>query len=482
MNKFRVLVFILIIPCFANAQQTPLLSHYFENLNIINPSTVGFSQGYEIKFNGRQQWSNFADSPIRNSSLSLSKAFGVNGVGLSVYTDNSGNLNHSGLSLKYAYKTLLSDKNHLFFGLAGGMVNRSINNISEYDYSNITFDNNWAPNASFGISFKRKDLIIGTSIEGLLESDFGFTEEENIFERHIFSFAKYSFKASETVLISPSALYKAPIRGNTQYEVNLNLSYKQSITFGVGYRGGFVKQNQFGPTINLGFNLGKISSLYSQDIVMNDVSGYSSGTSELSLKYVFQKEQKPENIKPMVLAVEKPDRDKDGVPDDEDECPDIFGSVEARGCPDFDRDGIPDSEDLCPNTLGEILNGGCPLLSREDSVIINNAIQNLEFSTDSDRIKESSYSALTNIAKLMLGNRNMMLIISGHTDSDASDEYNVNLSAKRAKSVKDFFEKRGVKKHRLVMDFHGESRPLYPNDSDFNKSKNRRVEFQITFM
>ena len=53
------------------------------------------------------------------------------------------------------------------------------------------------------------------------------------------------------------------------------------------------------------------------------------------------------------------------------------------------------------------------------------------------------------MSKLLLANRNMILIIHGHTDSDASDQYNLNLSARRAKSVRDFILKRGVVKKKL---------------------------------
>ena len=67
MYRLLIIFFVLCAPIFLKAQQTPLLSHYFENLNLINPSTVGFNDGYAVKFNGRQQWANFSENPIRNS-------------------------------------------------------------------------------------------------------------------------------------------------------------------------------------------------------------------------------------------------------------------------------------------------------------------------------------------------------------------------------------------------------------------------------
>jgi outer membrane protein OmpA-like peptidoglycan-associated protein len=56
----------------------------------------------------------------------------------------------------------------------------------------------------------------------------------------------------------------------------------------------------------------------------------------------------------------KKDSDKDGVFDEDDKCPEIFGLKEFMGCPDTDNDGIADSEDACPNTAGLVGMNGCP--------------------------------------------------------------------------------------------------------------------------
>ena len=54
------------------------------------------------------------------------------------------------------------------------------------------------------------------------------------------------------------------------------------------------------------------------------------------------------------------DRDSDGVPDDKDKCPDVFGVSSFDGCPDTDRDGIADEMDECPEEAGDKENKGCP--------------------------------------------------------------------------------------------------------------------------
>lgn len=54
------------------------------------------------------------------------------------------------------------------------------------------------------------------------------------------------------------------------------------------------------------------------------------------------------------------DQDKDGIVDDEDQCPEVFGAATANGCPDADGDGVKDAMDKCPNTAGLVKMMGCP--------------------------------------------------------------------------------------------------------------------------
>lgn len=55
-----------------------------------------------------------------------------------------------------------------------------------------------------------------------------------------------------------------------------------------------------------------------------------------------------------------PDKDGDGIKDAEDECPNEAGKIEFKGCPDTDNDGLKDSEDECPNDAGKPELKGCP--------------------------------------------------------------------------------------------------------------------------
>ena len=55
-----------------------------------------------------------------------------------------------------------------------------------------------------------------------------------------------------------------------------------------------------------------------------------------------------------------PDTDGDGIPDKDDACPEVAGLKEFNGCPDTDKDGVADKDDKCPEVAGPVENQGCP--------------------------------------------------------------------------------------------------------------------------
>lgn len=479
----KIIIIIALIPIFSFGQQSSINSHFYENLTMINPSVVGHNQNATIAVNARQQWYKFTDANIGRSSFNINKGFNNDGLGLEVFSDNSGNIIKSGFKLNYSRRVILNDDSYLFYGLSGGYQNNQINNISTLDFNFYDNKFNWARTASFGVSYTKKSFLMGASIDGLLETDLGFTNEQNTLEKNYYAFMLYNHVINENIELKPSALYKQSESGSSQFDLNLNLSYKNTIHFGLGYIGNFVENTNFGPLATIGISFNNIKSLISQEFTTSEVASYSVGTTELTIKYEIKEAIKKKPIvKEQKNEVIRIDTDKDGVFDDQDDCPNVFGSITANGCPDIDKDGIPDSQDMCPNTIGELINNGCPILSPQDSLILERAMTNLEFDKNSAKIKLESSNYISNIGKLLLGNKNMLLIISGHTDSDASEEYNYSLSAKRAKSVRDYLMKMGIKQSRLIIDFYGEKMPLLPNISESNMQKNRRVEFTVTFI
>jgi outer membrane protein OmpA-like peptidoglycan-associated protein len=100
------------------------------------------------------------------------------------------------------------------------------------------------------------------------------------------------------------------------------------------------------------------------------------------------------------------------------------------------------------------------------------------FDVNSANVKPESYGALKEMANVMKENSNVKVKIVGHTDSDGNDAANLDLSKKRASSVKAALAKEfGIDESRMETDGKGESEPMDKNDTPAGKANNRRVEF-----
>jgi OmpA-OmpF porin, OOP family len=100
------------------------------------------------------------------------------------------------------------------------------------------------------------------------------------------------------------------------------------------------------------------------------------------------------------------------------------------------------------------------------------------FDVNKDVVKPESYGTLKEIANVLKENPDVKVKIVGHTDSDGADAANLDLSKRRAASVKDELVKTfGIDAARMETDGKGETEPLAANDTPANKAQNRRVEF-----
>ncbi len=106
----------------------------------------------------------------------------------------------------------------------------------------------------------------------------------------------------------------------------------------------------------------------------------------------------------------------------------------------------------------------------------------VEFDVNSARLREDSFDILDQLA-LALGDRQLseqQICIKGHTDSDGSEQYNLDLSYQRAEAVKRYvLSRHNLNSRDLFVVGYGENMPLAANDSARHKQMNRRVEVTL---
>jgi outer membrane protein OmpA-like peptidoglycan-associated protein/Tol biopolymer transport system component len=106
-------------------------------------------------------------------------------------------------------------------------------------------------------------------------------------------------------------------------------------------------------------------------------------------------------------------------------------------------------------------------------------LENIFFEKSKSSLKKSSLVELNKVLKLMQINPDLKIQISGHTDSDGDDDFNLELSINRAKSVVNWLIENNIDQNRLSFKGYGETRPIEENNSIANKAKNRRTELTI---
>jgi outer membrane protein OmpA-like peptidoglycan-associated protein len=198
-----------------------------------------------------------------------------------------------------------------------------------------------------------------------------------------------------------------------------------------------------------------------------------------------------------------PDRDNDGIPDDQDACPDrpedVDGFEDADGCPDIDNDmdRVLDIADKCPN-VPETYNGyededGCPDTVPPDVDALRGTIEGLIYAEGETVVRDSALPGIHKIAKTMLAHPNIRVILIGHTDDreakqlatgDAGqpadlDALSADLSRARAEAVKNALVADGIPQPRVIADGKGGEEPVADNTRPRGRLANRRVEIKL---
>jgi type IX secretion system PorP/SprF family membrane protein len=105
--------------------------------------------------------------------------------------------------------------------------------------------------------------------------------------------------------------------------------------------------------------------------------------------------------------------------------------------------------------------------------------QDFKFKFNDATLSEDAHHYLDDLANMLKQNPRLKVEIIGHTDDVGTDEANQVISERRAKIVADYIISKGINPARLKLSAKGKSEPVFPNDTEANRAKNRRVEFKI---
>jgi OmpA-OmpF porin, OOP family len=149
-------------------------------------------------------------------------------------------------------------------------------------------------------------------------------------------------------------------------------------------------------------------------------------------------------------------------------------------------DLVAENETTTPSIINEKPKESSPDVKKPETVSTPTALKGdilvldkVFFPYNATTLETVSSAQLNKLVLYLKYNKTMKILVKGHTSSEGTDAYNQKLSENRAKAVVDYLIERGINGERLAYKGYGKLQPLVPNDTEENRHKNRRVEFEI---
>jgi type IX secretion system PorP/SprF family membrane protein len=227
----RILLYSCILWAVVNnafGQAPPVINNFYLNPFFYNPAFAGMEHRPSLYMNHRVQWLGFEGAPV-TSALSFHTPMGLSNsaIGLNVYSDKRGILNHTNAMFTYAYKVPLSQSNSLRFGLSTGIFQNNIN-FSDIDYDPIVAKYDQKPlfmDAQFGANLNLGKLNLGFALPNLIENKALDSEQQQmnfgLAPLNAWTInASYRFDLKPGKLtFEPYAVYRQPLNQPQFYEV-----------------------------------------------------------------------------------------------------------------------------------------------------------------------------------------------------------------------------------------------------------------------
>ena len=458
LNHILVVSF-LCIASNATGQQTRLSNLYTQNKYSFNPAYAGFGGCTEVYFSHMNQWTKLEGAPLTNY-LSANTRIGKSlGLGANVLLDQIGMYQNMSASGSIAYGFNFAKFHTIRFGLSAGYFQTRLDPTGAIAFDNADvivnggIQSSSALSTDAGILYKFKRFQISFASQQLFEtrSNFNYSQLDGYgLKRHFTGFTSYEFLLNKRLSLTPSILYKS-ISNNHQLDFNADFNYNDFISGGLGYR------MDVGLIGRIGVNIRKLFFIgYAYVVPMQNIASYSGGSHEIALGLRFCKKKKEEFPNDHLTDVEPISRSVDTVTIVEHTVDTLI--VERVDTVFIERPTASDVE-------------------VKEALVM--ASEHLEFENDKSIILKKSYGDLEALTNLLLIREELNISLSGHTDNNGTEAYNMRLSENRVKAVKKFLMANGVDGNRIKTSHFGESKPISDNKTEEGRSKNRRVEMEV---
>lgn len=306
MRKY-ILVGLLLFTFFIGKSQDSQFSQFYASPLYLAPSFAGSTDGDRVALNYRSQWPDLSKA-FQTYTLSYDHYFPhmKSGVGLLLYREQAGtsSLSTTNIGIAYSYKFRFRSGWRISPGLTFYYTQRNIN------FNNLRFtdqilsgtgtteveilDKKADIDASFSVLTYNKNLWLGFTWDRILMPNRSLTGDvmEDPFKFSIYGgtkftiFDRYNWASGQS--LSPSFLFKMQDK-YTQLDLGLYW-YQMPLVVGIWYRGIPVFKelaSNDALAFLLGFKIDQFSIGYSYDLTISKLVGFTGGTHEISINYLF---------------------------------------------------------------------------------------------------------------------------------------------------------------------------------------------------
>jgi type IX secretion system PorP/SprF family membrane protein len=298
MNRFILFLFIFLFPTQLMGQMFPLSDHYVNNPLAINPAYAGCDEALSATISYRNQWVGFTDAP-KTVILSFHTPLLNDRMGLGLHMENNsiGIYNETSFIGNYAYRRELYN-GRIALGLGFGLTvyHNAWNELNVADADDALLVNNPAsavlPAFSLGTYYYTKKYFFGVSLPMFLSRELdentGKYKIRNNFSQYNYFFTGgYKLNIASQVKLLPSFLIKYHPNNAVQMDLNAQVSFKDKIGMGIGYRSEkmiiWMLQCQLNHQLRMA---------YSYDVDLSPTGKYKNGSHEILFNYIFRYERK----------------------------------------------------------------------------------------------------------------------------------------------------------------------------------------------
>jgi len=322
-TKIFLLGFCLLFSMNGFTQQTILLNQSSYNLFVLSPAAIGFNQDITTNCHYKKNWLGIADSPeLMQLTIDGSLHKNKYALGLNLVNEKAGIFSKTYLSGAFRYRVKLNKTHHLLFGLSAGFQ-RQLSDFSKIKADAPDEFAQWPqqqaatiPDASFGLAYTFKKLVVTLSATQLLQQKYEYKEPVYNKELQYKTVSQFIISLQNTFTLkpeiwyyTPSLILRTPQGLPVQFDFLNTLNYKNKLLLGIGYR------HFYALYANLGFCItDKLRVIYSYEYSLG-IQSYTRGGHEIGLTFgMTNRNSKPKtlednlNKKPLDEIFEKLDK------------------------------------------------------------------------------------------------------------------------------------------------------------------------------